>query len=112
MDLFKRVPYRNKKITKSARGESCTLRLDGCDGGGETTVWAHSNFLEDGKGTSQKADDIFGCYACANCHDILDRRKRVPIGSDEFLSKEELRDQFHRAMKVSIRRLLDNGVIS
>jgi len=108
IDLFKRKPYRNKKITKSARGETCTLRLPGCDGGGETTVWAHSNYSEDGKGKGVKADDIFGCYACDNCHGILDGRKV----SFMTISGDELRDQFHRAMKVSIRRLLDKGIIS
>lgn len=103
----KRLPYRNPKITKSAEGETCTLRLSGCGGADGTVVWAHSNYLEDGKGASQKADDIFGCYACRNCHDILDGRV-----STDYYGYEELRDLFHDAMKVSIRRLLDKGILS
>lgn len=105
MDLFKRAPYRNKKITQSANGEACRMRLVGCEGIG-TTVWAHSNYLEDGKGKGQKADDIFGCYACQSCHDILDGRKKSDY------TELELWESFHRAMKQSIRRLLDKGVIS
>jgi hypothetical protein len=106
--LSKRVPYRNKKITESARNEVCQLQLDGCRYGGfeeGSTVWAHSPFGEDGKGASQKADDIFGCYACSSCHDIIDGRKK------SHYSSEELRDAFHRAMKRSIRKLLDKGII-
>lgn len=106
MDLFKRELYRNKKITQSANGQTCTLRLDGCLGGTETTVWAHSPYSEDGKGGAQKADDIFGCYACQHCHDLLDKRKYIDI-DDEFI-----RDRFHSAMKVSIRRLIDLGILS
>lgn len=101
----KRLPYRNPEITKSAKGETCTLRLNGCGGADGTVVWAHSNYLEDGKGASQKADDIFGCYACQNCHDILDGRKAAGYSIDE------MPDLFHRAMKLSLRKLLDKGVI-
>ena len=57
------------KITKSARGQACTIRLDGCYGGpdNETVVLAHLN----GGGMGAKCLDIHGAYSCANCHDIL-----------------------------------------
>lgn len=60
------------KITKSARGEPCLLRLDGCVSGGqnETTVFAHLN----SGGMGQKALDIHGAYACHSCHDKIDGR--------------------------------------
>ena len=60
------------KITKSARGQACTIRLEGCYGGpeNETVVFAHLN----GGGMGMKALDIHGAYCCANCHDVLDGR--------------------------------------
>ena len=54
-------------IRKSARGKPCSLRLDGCDGGGETTIHAHLR----GKwalGIAKKPSDFFGVRACARCH--------------------------------------------
>lgn len=59
-------------IRKSARGEECTLRLPVCNFDPATTVWAHSNRTEDGKGMGLKARDEEGCYACAACHAFLD----------------------------------------
>lgn len=95
------------KITKSARDKDCTLRLPGaCNHNPETTVWAHSNHIEDGKGGSTKADDIFGCYACSSCHDELDGRTHVT-----GLTKEEIDWYFHRAMKESWRILILTGVL-
>ena len=63
----------SSKITKSARGQSCTVRLDGCYGGpdNETVVFAH---LCNGA-MGMKAMDIHGAYCCASCHDVLDGRK-------------------------------------
>jgi len=54
-------------IRQSARGRACTLRLDGCDGGGETAVLAHlrGNWA---LGLAKKPDDTFGVYACRSCH--------------------------------------------
>lgn len=60
-------------IRKSAKGEACTLLIPGvCRNRTDTTVWAHSNRLADGKGTGHKADDEAGCYACFDCHSFLD----------------------------------------
>jgi len=69
-------------ITKSARGQACTIRLDGCYGGAnnETVIFAHLN----GGGMGAKCLDIHGAYSCSSCHDILDGR--VPsIHEREFL---------------------------
>lgn len=59
-------------IRKSAKGEECTLRFPCCTFDPSTTVWAHSNRLEDGKGMGIKARDEEGCYACHACHSWLD----------------------------------------
>ena len=70
------------KITKSARGQACTIRLDGCNGGpnNETVVLAHLN----GGGMGAKCLDIHGAYSCHHCHDILDGRIQSDY-SQEFL---------------------------
>ncbi|KVN83470.1 nuclease domain-containing protein [Burkholderia ubonensis] len=71
------------RITESARGEACTLNLPGiCNWNWETTVWAHSNWLNGGKAKGKKlarADHI-GCYACYACHMVLDGQARRPDG--------------------------------
>lgn len=45
--------------------------------GGETVIWAH---IRRGwnAGVGKKPDDLHGTYACANCHDLMDGRKREP----------------------------------
>ncbi len=60
-------------IRKSAKDEDCTLRIIGvCNYDIKTTVWAHSNRIQDGKGAGIKARDEEGCYACFDCHAWLD----------------------------------------
>jgi len=64
--------------------------------------------MEDGGGTSTKADDIYGAYGCHHCHDVYDRRKK-PIHE---MSESLRREVFHKAMKESWRRLFDKGILS
>ena len=91
------------KITKSARGRACQLRLDGCVSGGEnpTTVLAHLN----GGGMGMKENDIHGMYACHICHDIIDGR-RLTNYEHEWLELEQL-----RAVVRTQRILLKEGLI-
>lgn len=71
------------KITKSAKGQACTIRLEGCNGGpeNETVVLAHLN----GGGMGTKSLDIHAAYACHSCHDILDGRKPSNYSKQELL---------------------------
>ena len=60
---------KNKKITNSARGEDCQVRIPGiCNFDRETTVAAHIN----GAGMGTKHNDMFIAYACSECHKALD----------------------------------------
>lgn len=67
-------PYRNQKLRDLARftphcmNPWCKKPNDG------DVVLCHSNRLEDGHGTSQKASDV-PCYCCKKCHDIIDGRE-------------------------------------
>ena len=64
------------KMTKSAKGKVCQLRLEGCIPGTETTVFAHLN--GGGMGLKSQVNGFhFGFYSCLNCHDLYDGRKQA-----------------------------------
>lgn len=63
-------------LRKEARGKPCMVRLPCCDGGGETTVLAHYR-LAGTCGMGLKPHDLLGAWACARCHDAIDRRTRA-----------------------------------
>lgn len=67
--------YRNKKLTQSAKHESCVS----CGADDGTIVWAHSNFSRHGKGMGIKAHDLFGAYLCHNCHANYDQNVNLAI---------------------------------
>jgi hypothetical protein len=76
----KNVTYRNKRIRESARGKECLMKLPGCCGGTESTIWSHYRGGAGGKGMSLKADDLCGAYACTHCDAIYDGQKPRPEG--------------------------------
>lgn len=61
--------HRSKALRNSAKDEECVV----CGSVG-TTVWAHSNEIEHGKGMGIKSHDLLGLYLCHNCHDAYDKR--------------------------------------
>lgn len=64
------------KLTKSARGRECQVRIPGiCNGNPETTVLAHYR-LAGTCGMGIKPHDMLGAWACSSCHDEIDRRTR------------------------------------
>jgi hypothetical protein len=65
------------KITRSARGEACSLRVPGvCNFNRETTVFAHAPSRS--SGMSKKSENWWGAYACSGCHDFMDGRAISP----------------------------------
>jgi hypothetical protein len=86
-DLRQRTePIRSKKYRDGAKGAPCTLRIVGvCCGDSETTVFAHIRDRHTGK--AQKASDLSGADACWRCHDVLDRRAKMPDG--KYISDED-----------------------
>jgi len=91
----KPTKIKSKKIRDSAKGESCTLRLGDCSGR-DTVVFAHLNSVY--KGIGNKSPDIFGCYACYNCHQKLD------AGEVEF--EDQLMAMQETLMKLYQKRLI------
>lgn len=97
------MTYRNTKILKHARGQSCTLQIPAvCNGDITTTVACHANFHEYGKGKSMKANDWAVCFGCASCHKWLDEG---PV------SRDEKRDAFYWAFLRTLTILFDDGVV-
>lgn len=79
---------RSRKVLDSAKGQPCAFRFPGiCQGGTETTVWAHLNGARYGKGAGIKAHDILGGHACFHCHSYLDtgHGTKPQMGHDTFL---------------------------
>ena len=72
------------KITQSARGEPCQIRLAGyCNHNSETTVLAHYR-LAGYCGMGIKPPDLMGAYACSGCHDAVDGRIKTDLSEDEL----------------------------
>ena len=58
------------------------IRLEGiCCFDNETTVLAHFR-LVDVSGTGLKSHDLIGAWACATCHDAVDRRTHLELDRD------------------------------
>ena len=86
------------KITKSAKGECCSLRVSPkCTDEVGKVVLCHLN--SNYRGTGFKSPDIFGVYGCYHCHQELD------AGLVEY------QDQL-RALQETQMKLLDKGLIS
>lgn len=60
-------------LRRLARGQPCQVRLPGCSGGGDDTVLAHYR-IAGLCGVGMKPPDLIGAWACASCHDHIDRR--------------------------------------
>ncbi|EGF11164.1 bacteriophage protein [Neisseria bacilliformis ATCC BAA-1200] len=93
------------KITESARGEQCLVRLPGiCNRNPETTVFAHYR-LAGYCGTGIKPPDFMGVYACSNCHDICDGRVKTDLDADE------IRTAFAEGVMRTLAKLAEKGLI-
>lgn len=82
------IAIRSTKVTRSAKGKTCTARFPGiCNGNPETTVWAHLNGGAFGKGAARKAHDVLGFHACFDCHSYYDvgHGTRALLDNDTFL---------------------------
>ena len=98
----KPTKIRSKKIRDSARGEVCALRIpDVCNHNPETVVFAH---LPGNKGTGTKNHDLFGVYACSECHNWMDGRHWKVVY--ESKSSASL-----RALQETQIKLIEKGLI-
>lgn len=94
---------RSSKITLSANGQDCTLRLPGiCNFNPETTVFAHIGTI---RGMGIKCSDIMGVYGCSSCHDEIDRKTRI-------MELESLAPEKLRALEETLALLFSQNLIS
>jgi len=69
---MQKIDYR-----KEARGRECMIRMPKiCNYNPETVVLAHMS----GGGMGTKHPDQIGAWACSSCHDMVDRRTKMPAG--------------------------------
>jgi hypothetical protein len=93
------MTYRLPKLLKAAQDRPCVL----CGSHG-TTVAAHSNSLEHGRGMGHKSPDYYVAYLCHECHDLVDGRKGG-------LTKEEKREKWLSAFVRTVAIWFEEGVV-
>lgn len=111
MMLLKDKPVRSERLRRSAQGQPCTLRLPGiCEGDSATTVLAHPPVANGGM--SIKGSDLDGAFACARCHDVLDKRQSSRLSLGEIYEcwirgAQETRAIWVQQGLVSVRGITD-----
>lgn len=94
----------DKKLREIARGQPCMIRVRGiCTGGGEDSVWCHSNSQRHGKGMGIKAHDCYGAIGCFACHSYID--------NDKDGSREEKQWAFLQGFERTILYLWTQGLV-
>lgn len=64
-------------LRKEPAGRTCLVRMEGiCTHAAGDCVLAHAQTPAGIRGTSQKAPDLLGAWACHACHNEYDRRTR------------------------------------
>lgn len=87
----KTAAKRNANLLKLAKGQPCMLTLRNCDGGGETTVAAHSNQAKHGKAGARKADDCYSVWSCFSCHSWIDQGSAPREEKDSYFNAAHAR---------------------
>lgn len=96
------------RITKSAKGEECQIRIPGvCLGTSETVVWCHANGSAAGKGIGMKSNDLLGAYGCQRCHGVYDRRTRLAAN----YTSDQIKLMFWEGHARSLLILIQKGLV-
>lgn len=98
------------KITESARGQDCLIRVPGvCNRNPETVVFCHEPGAGMGMksvytGPDGKKVDL-GAYGCSACHDAVDGRTKTNYRQDL------LKLWFYEGMARTMRKMIESGLI-
>ena len=99
--------HRDSRIRQSARGEFCLVRLPGCPGGTDRTIWSHYRGSAGGKAMGLKSHDVTGAYACTYCDAVWDGQRPRPAG----MTFEAVALAWHEAHIRSLGRLHEKGLL-
>ena len=77
-------PKPDQPLRKAAKGQCCTLRLEGCSWDQSNVFLCHIRRFGIA-GMGEKPPDLCGLYACQNCHDLLDMRKGDGVSDTDIL---------------------------
>lgn len=101
MTNFKTKVFRCKQILRMAKGMPCTH----CGINNNTTVAAHQNGLQSGRGAGLKGNDFLVAYLCDKCHFDYDNSRGA------FGTSQRVRlfyEAMANTMKIWIPRLIEN----
>ena len=97
------------KITDSARGENCLIRIPGvCNRDDKTTVACHEPA---GSGMGDKWPDTEIAYGCSSCHDEVDGRTTYKPNGHQMYTREELLLMFFQGSRRTRLKLLEKELI-
>lgn len=97
------------KITDSARGENCLIRIPGvCNRDDKTTVACHEPA---GSGLSMKWPDTEIAYGCSSCHDEVDGRTTWKPNGHAHYTREELLLMFFQGSRRTRIKLIEKELI-
>ena len=92
------MSFRSPKLLKAAKDQACVL----CGRTG-STVSAHCNMTEHGKGIGIKAPDCLIAWLCQACHRELD--------SGRLYDREMKREMWYRAFARTVVQLFEQGIV-
>lgn len=106
MSLQKSPRYESKKLTNSARGRTC----QNCGNQNETTVSAHANWSEYGKGRGLKAHDWAIAWLCHDCHMWCDN-PCLDLDPSGLYYQDQAQNMWQSAHVKTLTILFNEGVI-
>ena len=92
------MSFRSPKLLKAARDQACVL----CGRTG-TTVAAHCNMTEHGKGIGIKAPDCLVAFLCMDCHREIDSGYRF--------TRDEKREMWYRAFARTVVQWFEQNIV-
>ena len=103
----KNPSVRMPKLRAAARGAECMMQVPGVSNHDTTTtVLAHSNEGDAGRGTGYKGHDWLGVNMCSDCHDFYDGRSLIH-------DAQGIRSMyFDEAWRLQVRWWLEQGLLS
>ena len=99
---------RSRKYLAGSKGATCKLRIaEVCQGGTDTVIPAHIRDRHTGR--SVKASDMSVSDACFACHEVFDRRAKLPSG--EYLSEADWHFYALRGLQDTLEARVEAGLV-